>query len=94
MLFLFQFEDGTFEMIVIMPTNHRGLKFFHNEALVKVEDDVFYSGNILDEALDALEKIRTVQESYMINMPSFKIDTNMDVKKHFRTVNQLIHPRY
>ena len=93
LLFLFQFEDGRFEMIIIMPNNHRGLKFFHLEALAKLEVPTT-DGTILDEALEALEKRRTVHELHVINMPSFKVDTNMDVQKHLRTVNQFIHPDY
>ena len=84
--FLFQFENGRFEMIIIMPRNHRGLAFFHNEAKTRLQDSSF-DGNILDEALDALERRRTVHEVHVINMPSFKVDTNMDVQKHLRTVN-------
>ena len=91
--FLFQFEHDRFEMIIIMPTNYRGLKFFHLEALAKLEVPNT-DGTILDEALDALEKRRTVHELHVINMPSFKVDTNMDVQKHLRTVNQFIHPHY
>ena len=73
-----------------MPRNHRGLAFFHNEAKTRLQDSSF-DGNILDEALDALERRRRVHEIHVINMPSFKVDTNMDVQKHLRTVNQFIH---
>ena len=73
-------------MIIIMPSNHRGLKFFHLEALAKFEVPST-DGTVLDEALEALEKRRTVHELHVINMPSFKVDTNMDVQKHLRTVN-------
>ena len=93
LLFLFQYENGRFEMIIIMPRNHRGLAFFHNEAKTRLQDSSF-DGNILDEALDALERRRRVHEIHVINMPSFKVDTNMDVQKHLRTVNQFIHPHY
>ena len=86
--FLFQFEHDRFEMIIIMPSNHRGLKFFHLEALAKFEVPNT-DGTVLDEALEALEKRRTVHELHVINMPSFKVDTNMDVQKHLRTVNTL-----
>ena len=91
--FLFQFEHDRFEMIIIMPNNYRGLKFFHLEALAKLEVPNT-DGTILDEALEALEKRRTVHELHVINMPSFKVDTNMDALKHLRTVNQFIHPHY
>ena len=91
--FLFQFENGRFEMIIIMPNDHRGLTFFHNEAMTRLQDSNF-DGNIVDEALDALERRRKVHEVHVINMPSFKVDTNMDVQKHLRTVNQFIHPHY
>ena len=91
--FLFQFEHDRFEMIIIMPSDYRGLKFFHLEALAKFEVPNT-DGTILDEALEALEKRRTVHELHVINMPSFKVDTNMDVQKHLRTVNQFIHPHY
>ena len=91
--FLFQFENGRFEMIIIMPSNYKGLKFFHLEALAKLEVPT-PDGTIFDEALEALEKRRTVHELHVINMPSFKVDTNMDVQKHLRTVNQFIHPHY
>ena len=71
-----------------MPRNHRGLTFFHNEAIIRF--DAGGSGNILDEAFNALEKKRVVQELHVINMPSFKIDTNMDVQKYLRMVSHLI----
>ena len=80
-------------MIIIMPNDHRGLTFFHNEAMIRLQDSNF-DGNIVDEALDALERRRKVHEVHVINMPSFKVDTNMDVQKHLRTVNQFIHPHY
>ena len=76
-----------------MPNDHRGLTFFHNEAMTRLQDSNF-DGNIVDEALDALERRRKVHEVHVINMPSFKVDTNMDVQKHLRTVNQFIHPHY
>ena len=72
--FLFQFEHDRFEMVIIMPNYYRGLKFFHLEALANPNTD----GTILDEALEALEKRRTVHELHVINMPSFKVDTNME----------------
>ena len=75
-------------MIIIMPNDHRGLTFFHNEAMTRLQDSNF-DGNIVDEALDALERRRKVHEVHVINMPSFKVDTNMDVQKHLRTVNTL-----
>ena len=63
------------------------MTFFHNEALFKL--NVEGRWNILDEAFDALEKKRLVQELHVINMPSFKIDTNMDVQKYLRMVSHL-----
>ena len=51
-LFFLQERSGRFEMIIIMPDNHKGLGFFRSSALRGFDDpDV---ANILDDALFAL----------------------------------------
>ena len=74
-------------MIIILPNNsdHRTLQFFQSEAMARLED-ISIEGNIFEEALTALEERRTVNEAHVLNMPSFKIDTNIDVEKHLRMV--------
>jgi len=78
----YKFGKGRFEMIIIMPNHYRGLKFFYNVAQRLEKSSA--EGNILNEALDALNRRENLSENHVINMPSFKVDSNIDVEKHLR----------
>ena len=81
-------------MIIIMPTQYRGLLFFLSAATTQLDqplqpfldDDFIDDKNILNEAIAALEKNKSVMQKLHINMPRFTVDTNTDVQKHLRKV--------
>ena len=86
-MFLFlQDKNGQFEMIIIMPDNHRGLDFFQSAALLFFDNPS--TANILDDALFVLDKKRkfSSSEEYIITMPAFTVDTYIDAKKYFKEV--------
>ena len=68
-----------------MPSHYRGLAFFYNVAK-RLDAESSVEGNILNEALNALKNRGNVSENHVINMPSFKVDSNIDVEKHLRKV--------
>ena len=80
-------------MIIIMPqcgrrqSCHKNLEFFRNSALRDIEEGGVQK-NIINEALDALDQTRNLpnQPEYIITMPSFTVDSNIDGKKYFREV--------
>ena len=74
-------------MIIIMPEFHKNLEFFRNSALTVMEDSGEHK-NIINEALDALDEKRglTTNPEYVITMPSFTVDSNIDGKQYFRKV--------
>ena len=77
-------------MIIILPDNHKGLGFFRNAALRGFDDpDV---ANILDDALFVLDEKRKVSsaEEHIITMPAFTVDSNIDGKKYFREVKNIL----
>ena len=89
MSIFFQFDNGRFEMIIIMPSHDRGLRFFYEMAkrLDKAgSNGAIDEGNLLNEALDAINIAQDLSENHVINMPSFKVDSNIDVEKHLRKV--------
>jgi len=67
---------GRFEMLIIMPENHLGLRFFQFNAR-KAVDETDSLGNIIELALGSLENSRKNPSDYIINMPEFKIDSNI-----------------
>jgi len=76
-------EPGRFEMLIIMPDDHRGLLHFWQKARKSV-DDSSSEGNIIELALQALEtkekgglSPRENPRNYVINMPEFKMDSNI-----------------
>merc|ERR1712241_130711 len=76
-------EPGRFEMLIIMPEDHKGLFYFHQKAR-KMVDDSSFEGNIIELALQALESKekgglspRENPRNYVINMPEFKMDSNI-----------------
>ena len=84
----FQFDNGRFEMIIILPSRNRGLRFFYEMAkrADKAGPNIEDEGNLLNEALDAINNVTDLSENHVINMPSFKVDSNIDVEKHLRKV--------
>jgi len=67
---------GRFEMLIIMPENHKGLLLFQYNAK-KAVDETDSLGNIIELALGSLENSRKNPSDYIINMPEFKIDSNI-----------------
>ena len=77
-----------------MPTQYNHLLFFLNAATDHLDqpiqpflnDDFIDDKNILNEAIAALEKNKSLTQKLHINMPRFTLDTNTDVQKHLRKV--------
>ena len=67
-----------------MPEMFKGLTFFADSAKTGIDNPL--AENIFKKALDALEPERTVSKEYTINMPSFTVDSNIDVNKYLRAV--------
>jgi len=67
---------GRFEMLIIMPEHHRGLQIFQYNAERNV-DEVDSFSNIIELALASLEDSREHPSDHIINMPEFKIDSNI-----------------
>merc|ERR1712018_779443 len=67
---------GRFEMLIIMPEHHIGLQIFQYNAERSV-DEVDSFSNIIELALPSLEESRENPADHIINMPEFKIDSNI-----------------
>lgn len=74
---------GRFEILIIMPEHHRGLQFFQDKAENLVAEN-FGSDNIIELALEALQGKRNNPVDHIINMPEFKIDTNIEATAMLR----------
>ena len=74
-------------MIIVMPEHHIGLSYLADSAK-RNENDPF-AENFFREALDALEPERSGSKEYTINMPTFTVDSNIDVNKYLRAVRKL-----
>ena len=77
---------GRFEMVIVMPEHHQGIEYFRLNALNQVEDLRAGRNNIVEAALDALEPLRESSKDHIINMPEFKIDSNVDAETYLRAV--------
>jgi len=69
-------NEGRFEMLIIMPEHHQGLQVWQFQAEKSV-DEVSTHGNIIELALASLEESRENRDDHIINMPEFKIDSNI-----------------
>merc|ERR1712021_182692 len=69
-------NEGRFEMLIIMPEHHEGLKYFQFKANSSISS-VSTAGNIIELALASLENSRKNRDDHIINMPEFKIDSNI-----------------
>ena len=69
-----------------MPEHHRGLQFFQDKAENLVAEN-FGSDNIIELALEALQGKRNNPVDHIINMPEFKIDTNIEATAMLRKVS-------
>ena len=67
-----------------MPEMYKGLTFFADSAKTGIDNPL--AENIFRKALDALEPERPVSKEYTINMPTFTVDSNIDVNKYLRAV--------
>ena len=71
-----------------MPEHHRGLQFFQDKAEKLVAEN-FGSDNIIELALEALQGKRNNPVDHIVNMPEFKIDTNIEATTMLRKVSVL-----
>merc|ERR1711936_59271 len=69
-------NEGRFEMLIIMPEHHQGLQVWQFNAEKSV-DEVSTHGNIIEMALASLEDSRENRDDHIINIPEFKIDSNI-----------------
>ena len=69
-----------------MPEHHRGLLFFQNKAEALVAEN-FGEDNIIELALEALQSERNNSEDYIVNIPEFKIDSNIEATEMLRKVS-------
>jgi len=70
-------DIGRFEMVIVMPDHHQGLDFLDFEHA----DELHHTkNNIITSALAALDQNRNSSESRIINMPEFKVDSNIKAK--------------
>ena len=86
-----QFQNQRFEMVIVMPEMYKGLKFFADSAKTGLDNPL--AENIFRKALDALEPERKASKEYTINMPTFTVDSNIDVNKYLRAVRTTEIPR-
>ena len=68
-----------------MPEHHQGLLSFQFNAKALIEEN-FGGDNILELALGALESKRGNSVDKIINMPAFKIDSNIEATDILRMV--------
>ena len=80
---------GRFEFVIVMPEHHRGLQFFQSKAEELVAEN-FGDDNIIRLALEALQSKRDRPVNYIVNMPEFKIDTNIEATEFLRKVNKSV----
>ena len=74
-----------------MPEHRRGLQFFQIKAEKLIaERGTYYTAdeNIIELALEALQSKRNDPVYYIVNMPEFKIDTNIEATELLRKVNR------
>ena len=86
-----QFQNQRFEMVIVMPEMYKGLKFFADSAKTGLDNPL--AENIFRKALEALEPERKASKEYTINMPTFTVDSNIDVNKYLRAVRTTLMPR-
>ena len=80
---------GRFEMVIVMPEHHQGLLFFQDKAEQLVAEN-FGEDNIIELALEALEGKRNNPVDHIVNMPEFKIDSNIEATTMLRKVSVLL----
>ena len=85
-----QCQNQRFEMVIVMPEMYKGLKFFADSAKTGLDNPL--AENIFRKALDALEPERKTSKEYTINMPTFTVDSNIDVNKYLRAVRTTAMP--
>jgi len=75
--------ENRFEMVIIMPENHRELAFLQHELQQRRDDPT--TDNIFDAAQQALDGAYT--RKMTITMPKFSIDSKVDVAKYFKRMD-------
>ena len=71
-----------------MPEDHKGLSYLEDSAKRNENDPL--AENIFRASLDALKPERSESKEYTINMPTFTVDSNIDVNKYLRAVRKNI----
>ena len=72
-------------MQVLKISLHQGLLFFQDKAEQLVNEN-FGEDNIIELALEALEPRRNNPVDHIVNMPEFKIDSNIEATTLLRKV--------
>ena len=73
-----------------MPEHFQGLLFFQDKAERLIPERVYTylaDENIIELALEALQSKRNDPVDYIVNMPEFRIDTNIEATELLRKVN-------
>jgi len=73
----FSGDVGRFEMVIVMPEHHHGLDYLDFEHADQYHHT---KNNIITSALAALDQNRNSSKSHIINMPEFKVDSNIKAK--------------
>ena len=76
-----------------MPEHHQGLLFFQDKAEQLVNEN-FGEDNIIELALEALEPRRNNPVDHIVNMPEFKIDSNIEATTLLRKVCSFLGALY
>ena len=76
---------GRFEMLIIMPDHHQGLRQFQNFARKNVDEPGKFD-NLIESALKSLNGLRKSNNDYIIRMPEFNIDSNIGAVPMFQEV--------
>ena len=76
---------GRFEMLIIMPDHHQGLRQFQTFARKNVDEPGKFE-NLIELALKSLNGLRKSNNDYIIHMPEFNIDSNIGAVPMFQEV--------
>ena len=73
-----------------MPEHHRGLQFFQSKA-EELAAEHFGEDNIIELAFEALQSERNNPVDHIVNIPEFRIDSNIEATELLRKVNISIY---
>ena len=72
-----------------MPEHRRGLLIFQSNAVRLVAEN-FGEDNIIELALEALQSERNNPVDHIVNIPEFRIDSNIEATELLRKVSVFI----